>query len=139
MLIMLKIVKMIVMKKQRQSLGELLIVGFGGGIGGSLRYLLSLIPIIGYLPLMTVTINWLGAFLLALFGAYLTKNSSQLTRWQPFIGTGIIGGFTTFSTMILQFNQLLRNNLQVAWLYIILTVFGGILMVRLGQKVGRTV
>ena len=41
--------------------------------------------------------------------------------------------------MILQFNQLLRNNLQVAWLYIILTVFGGILMVRLGQKVGRTV
>ena len=127
------------MQKQRQFLSELLLVGLCGGIGGSLRYALSVIPIIGHLPLITMGINWLGASLLAMLGAYLAKNSNRLTRWQPVIGTGIIGGFTTFSTMILQFNQLLRNDVQVAWLYILLTVCGGVVMVTIGQYIGRII
>lgn len=127
------------MQKQRQFLSELLLVGFGGGIGGSLRYSLSLIPIIGHLPVITMGINWLGALLLAMLGAYLAKNSNRLTRWQPVIGTGIIGGFTTFSTMILQFNQLLRHDVFGAWLYILLTVCGGVVMVTIGQHIGRII
>lgn len=127
------------MQKQRQILSELLLVGLGGGIGGSLRYALSVIPIIGHLPIITMGINWLGALLLATLGAYLAENSNHLAQWQPFIGTGIIGGFTTFSTMILQFNQLLRNDVQVAWLYILLTVFGGVVMVTIGQHIGRRI
>ena len=125
------------MERQHNYLIELVIVGLGGGIGGSLRYILSLIPIIGHLFLITMGINWLGALLLAIFGAYLSQVSNQLSLWQPFIGTGIIGGFTTFSTMILQINQSASHNYLIAGGYVFFTIFGGIIMVNIGRKIGK--
>lgn len=36
---------------------ECLLVGLGGALGAMLRYLLSLLPVGGHLPLMTLSIN----------------------------------------------------------------------------------
>ncbi|MBZ5961309.1 fluoride efflux transporter FluC [Leuconostoc gasicomitatum] len=125
------------MERQHNFLIELVIVGLGGGIGGSMRYMLSLIPIIGHMFLITMVINWLGALLLAIFGVYISQVSKQLSLWPPFIGTGILGGFTTFSAMILQINQSASHNYLIAGGYVFFTIFGGIIMVNIGRKIGK--
>lgn len=87
-LIKSRFVKIEGMQKQSRFLTELIGVGIGGAIGGSVRYLLGLVPIIGAMPVMTMLINWVGTFLLASLGAYLAKRESRLQPWQTFIGTG---------------------------------------------------
>lgn len=138
-LIKSRFVKIEGMQKQSRFLTELIGVGIGGAIGGSVRYLLGLVPIIGAMPVMTMLINWVGTFLLASLGAYLAKRESRLQPWQTFIGTGVIGGFTTFSTMILQVNQQALISLTTAIIYVVLTIGGGLIMVKIGQKLGRKV
>ncbi|KAI3473430.1 hypothetical protein Pfo_030954 [Paulownia fortunei] len=127
------------MQKQSGFLTELIVVGIGGAIGGSARYLLGLVPIIGAMPVMTMLINWVGTFLLASLGAYLANRESRLQPWQTFIGTGVIGGFTTFSTMILQVNQQALTSMTNAIIYVVLTLGGGLIMLKIGQKFGRKV
>ena len=127
------------MQKQSGFLTELIVVGIGGAIGGSARYLLGLVPIIGAMPVMTMLINWVGTFLLASLGAYLANRESRLPPWQTFIGTGVIGGFTTFSTMILQVNQQALTSMTNAIIYVVLTLGGGLIMLKIGQKFGRKV
>lgn len=125
------------MKKQQHYLTELALVSFGGAIGGSLRYLLHFVPGIGPLPVMTMMINWSGTFLLACLGAYLAQRASRLASWQTFIGTGVIGGYTTFSTMILQYFQLTTIALVWAVGYLLLTIVGGLIFLRFGRWCGR--
>lgn len=125
------------MQKQQHYLTEMVIVSLGGGIGGSLRYLLHFVPGVGPLPVMTMMINWSGTFFLACLGAYLVQRASRLASWQTFIGTGIIGGYTTFSTMILQYFQLTTTSLVWAVSYLLLTVIGGLAFLRLGTWCGR--
>lgn len=127
------------MQKQSGFLTELIVVGIGGAIGGSARYLLGLVPIIGAMPVMTMLINWVGTFLLASLGAYLANRESRLQPWKTFIGTGVIGGFTTFSTMILQVNQQALTSMTNAIIYVVLTLGGGLIMLKIGQKFGRKV
>lgn len=106
-------------------------VALGGAVGGGLRFLLGQIPLIGSLPWMTMLINWLGAFCLAFLGTYLSENDSPFKPWESVIGTGVLGGFTTFSTMILNYYQ---ESLWVGIIYLLATVVGGMIMVRIGQQ-----
>lgn len=125
------------MQKQYHYFTEMGIVSLGGGIGGSLRYLLHFVPDIGQLPVMTMFINWSGTFFLALLGAYLTQKTSQLAAWQAFIGTGVIGGYTTYSTMMLQYFQLAQMHVAWALGYLLLTVVGGLVLLPMGNRCGR--
>ncbi|QEA47152.1 CrcB family protein [Leuconostoc lactis] len=125
------------MQKQQHYLTELVLVSLGGGVGGSLRYLLHFVPGIGPLPVMTMVINWSGTFLLACLGAYLAQRASRLANWQTFIGTGMIGGYTTFSTMILQYFQLTAAHIAWALGYLLLTIVGGLICLRFGSWCGR--
>lgn len=75
---------------------NILLVGIGGGIGASLRALLGdrvkrkwKRPF----PLATFLINVTGSFLLGMIIHYHSNDS-----WRIFLGTGLMGGFTTFST-----------------------------------------
>lgn len=124
------------MQKQYHYLTEMGIVSLGGGIGGSLRYLLHFVPGIGQLPVMTMLINWSGTFFLALLGAYLAQKVSRLAGWQAFIGTGVIGGYTTFSTMMLQTFQLAQTQPMFAVSYLLLTLVGGLVLLRAGHRCG---
>lgn len=73
------------------------LVAVGGAIGASLRYgLTAWFPDAGSgFPWTTFTINLVGSFLLALLPALTVVRRNP--RLPPFLGTGILGGFTTLS------------------------------------------
>lgn len=103
----------------------------GGGIGSLLRYLLSA-RVGNHWGIMTV--NLLGAFLIgAVYGLCLQLlNLSSETK--AFIITGMLGGFTTFSTFMLDFGLLMNQQKYAeACLYLAGSVLLGILFLYLGM------
>lgn len=75
-------------------------VAAGGAIGASGRFAISLaMQSFGLraFPFATLTVNILGSFFLGLLLAYAQQQSlSETTRL--FLGVGLLGAFTTFST-----------------------------------------
>ena len=49
----------------------------------------------------TLTINLIGSLLLGVLMALILDIWSHTRYVRPFVGTGLIGGFTTFSTFVL--------------------------------------
>ncbi|MCB2128649.1 MAG: fluoride efflux transporter CrcB [Rhodobacteraceae bacterium] len=80
----------------------LLQVALGGAIGASGRYLTNVaaMRLIGPgFPWGTVAVNILGSFLMGVVVVALAHRDA--TRLAPFLMTGILGGFTTFSAFSL--------------------------------------
>ena len=72
-----------------------LLVAFGGAIGSVLRYSASVF--FGARPLTTFAVNISGAFLIGLLAATTVDAKTRLA-----FGTGLLGGFTTFSAWQLE-------------------------------------
>ncbi len=113
----------------------LLIVFLGGGLGSSLRYLISLF--IGksdgiHFPTATFIVNVLGCFCIGLVAGLLNKFKVNEV-YALFLITGILGGFTTFSSFAIEFVQLWKNNqTTLALLYVLFTNFVGIAFAAFG-------
>ena len=59
---------------------------------------------------------------------------------RPFLGIGVLGGFTTFSTYSLELRDMLATDAVVlAALYAVGTVLAGLLAVRVGAAIGQLV
>ena len=109
-----------------------LVVGAGGFLGSVARYLMGLIPV------PTIGINIIGAFLIGVISAYALKDTQFDPRLLLFLRVGICGGFTTFSTFSLDAVDMLRTGAYLpAVLYMVLSVVlclaatvGGQLLVR---------
>ncbi|MSS84040.1 CrcB family protein [Actinomycetaceae bacterium WB03_NA08] len=117
---------------------QLLLVAAGGGGGTAMRYGLS----VAFPGLATVLwINIVGAFILGLLTGWLSvRGFSQKIAMQLrlFIGTGMMGGFTTYSTFAVGISRLAtEGDIVTALLYGILTVCGGISAAFLGTVCGR--
>ena len=77
---------------------ECLLVGLGGALGAMLRYLLSLLPVGGHLPLMTLSINVVAALLMGFFTGCLDWHS-----WlDPQLGLLLRAGFSGLGIYILK-------------------------------------
>ncbi|TGD41837.1 fluoride efflux transporter CrcB [Pseudotabrizicola sediminis] len=77
-------------------------VALGGAIGASLRYLVQLgsLRLFGTgFPFGTLMINVAGSFLMGMLVVVLAEKGGM--RLAPFLMTGILGGFTTFSAFSL--------------------------------------
>lgn len=73
-------------------------VALGGALGAMLRYLVGVAVFrlwSGGFPLGVLTVNIAGSFLMGMF--VVAAAHKGLTHWGPFVMTGILGGFTTFS------------------------------------------
>ena len=80
----------------------LLTVAAGGAIGSSLRYLVnvSAMRLFGpAFPWATLPVNVIGSFLMGALVVWFANR--DLMRLAPFLMTGILGGFTTFSAFSL--------------------------------------
>ena len=115
------------------------VVALGGIIGSLARYgLAEAFPHgPGEFPGSTFAPNVLGWFLIGVLLARLTPRSHPLLR--PFLGTGILGGFTTFSTFAVDTEKLLHGHVVVALVYYFGTVVAAMLAAALGEwgRLGR--
>lgn len=113
----------------------------GGAIGAAGRYLIGVMAfrLLGPgFPWATLTVNILGSFLMGLTIVVFALRFSSSQEMKTFLVTGILGGFTTFSTFSLDFATLLeRKENTLALLYLgssvvlsILGLFAGLALAR---------
>lgn len=117
-------------------------VALGGAIGASLRFIsgVAMMRLTGptEFPLAILTVNVIGSFLMGVF--VVTAAQRGLTHFSPFIMTGILGGFTTFSAFSLEtVNLIERGQTGQAALYIALSVGLSIAALLLGLLIARGV
>jgi CrcB protein len=117
------------------------VVFLGGGLGAALRHGINLAAArtIGTaFPYGTLFINVLGSLCMGLIVEYFALKSGLSQRWLLFITTGILGGFTTFSTFSLDTALLYeRGELAAAALYVIASVAVAIAALFAGMSVVR--
>ncbi|MBT2601499.1 CrcB family protein [Bacillus sp. ISL-53] len=117
------------------------LVGVAGTLGAILRYLIgvSLFTNSSF-PYATLSINLFGSFLLAWLTTRLFKKTSLSSTLTTAIGTGFVGSFTTFSTLSIETVKLFQNgDILLGGLYVFVSIFGGLLMSRLGFNVSKEV
>lgn len=113
-------------------------IGLMGALGAVTRYLTAEWVARwwhGRLPLATLLINLAGAFALGLVTGIFAQPVQQSTRL--LLGTGFLGGFTTFSTLSYESLTLFRRGeTRVAWLNVGVSLVGGLALAALGLWLG---
>ncbi|MCX8007069.1 MAG: fluoride efflux transporter CrcB [Coriobacteriia bacterium] len=122
---------------------DVLIVAVGGGVGAAARYALG-----GWLadrfgpafPWHTFVINVTGSFLLGVLLALSVERGLVPQEWRIALGTGVLGGYTTFSTLAYESIALAQ---QGSYALGLANMFGsgavGLLAAWLGLVVGRVI
>lgn len=85
------------------------VVAVGGGIGAAARYAAALAwptPTGGF-PWTTFWVNAAGCAVIGVFLVLITEVLTVHRLVRPFFGTGVLGGFTTFSTYAVDIQRLL--------------------------------
>ncbi|MFE0454421.1 fluoride efflux transporter CrcB [Streptomyces sp. NPDC058914] len=84
------------------------VVAVGGGLGAVARYAASLWwpARTGGFPWTTFWVNVVGCAVIGLFLVLITEALTPHRLVRPFFGTGVLGGFTTFSTYAVDLQQL---------------------------------
>ena len=107
-------------------------IATGGATGAAARYLIgqSWPTPAGAFPVTTLAINVLGCALIGVLMVLITDVWSRQRLIRPFLGTGVLGGFTTFSTYTLDMQRLVAGaHAGTALLYLSLTPIGALLAV----------
>lgn len=93
---------------------ELAAVAAGGAIGATLRWAIG-VWLMGRtssgFPWHTMLVNLSGAFLIGVLMAFSMEKGALSGDWRLFLGTGVLGGFTTFSTLSYESIALMQDGL----------------------------
>jgi fluoride exporter len=107
-------------------------ISAGGVLGALARYGLSTAWPHGPtgFPWATWTINVSGCFLIGVLMTLITHRWPHHRLTRPFFGVGILGGYTTFSTSVVDVQQLAAHGAAgIAVLYLAATIPGALLAV----------
>src|ERR1700681_696355 len=121
-----------------------LYVFLGGGLGAMLRHGVNLLaarlfPALGF-PVATLTVNVTGSIVMGVLAAIFAFKGGGPQHWRLFLTTGILGGYTTFSSFSLDVALLYeRGDLVSAALYILASVALSILGILLAMPITRQV
>jgi len=117
-------------------------VGIGAALGGIVRLLISQLVIAragaSYGFYATLCINVSGSFLIGLVVQTVQARAMISPLWRPFLVTGVLGGYTTFSTFSLEALSLATDGLALTSLfYVAASVVLGIAAAFGGIATGR--
>jgi CrcB protein len=113
-------------------MNNLLAVALGGAAGSVLRYAVQA-GLRGAFPWGTLAVNLLGSLLIGVCAGWSERTGAAWVR--PWLMTGFLGGFTTFSAFSLENVALLREGrLGVAAAYAGTSVVAGILLAFVGYN-----
>jgi fluoride exporter len=112
-------------------------VAVGGAVGALARYGLARgIPWDGSgFPWATFVTNVVGCLVIGALVVWLVERGSAPDWVRPLLVTGVLGGFTTFSTFALEVRDLLAvGNGAIASIYVIATLVAGIAAVAVMRR-----
>jgi fluoride exporter len=116
----------------------LAIIAAGGAVGAIARDLVSqALPGVGF-PVGTFMVNLSGCLLIGVLMVSIIEVWRPHRLVRPFLGVGVLGGYTTFSTYSVDTLRLIQDgNAGLAVTYFIGTAVGALLAVQLGVLLGR--
>ncbi|HSO65110.1 MAG TPA: CrcB family protein [Ornithinibacter sp.] len=120
----------------------LAVVALGGVIGSLGRYAVgALLPhVAGEFPWATLVVNVSGAFAMGLLVAFLVDRPGIHRLARPFLGVGVLGGWTTFSALAVDVVQLgAADEVTLTIAYIGATFLVGTLAIGAGTAVGQRI
>jgi fluoride exporter len=120
--------------------GVLVAIGAGGGVGSVARYEVALAmphgP--GGFPSATFLVNVTGSLALGVLMTFVVERWPPTRYVRPFVGIGICGGYTTWSTFMTDSTLLLRDgHLAMAIGYLAATLVCGLAATIAGIGLGR--
>ena len=130
---------------------EVAVVALGGVLGALARFAVSLgVPHTdpAAWPWGTFVVNLLGCLVLgvvldvvdARHGDWVAERPRRARLARPFLASGVLGGFTTFSTFSVEAVGLAREgSVGVAVLYAVSSAVLGVLAVVIGRRIGAAV
>lgn len=104
-------------------------VAAGGAVGTALRWGVgSAWPVAaGTFPFTTLMINLVGSALIGVVIVLCLDRDPARPLMHSLLGTGLLGGFTTFSTFAVESTELLRTaHVGIAAVYVVGSVVGGL-------------
>ncbi|APX66981.1 fluoride efflux transporter CrcB [Sphingomonas sp. gentR] len=121
-------------------MSPLFLVMLGGALGSGARYWTGRQMLDAFgpdFPYGTLTVNWVGGLLMGLLAGVLARTGGT-EGWRLFIGVGILGGFTTFSSFSLDTITLIeRGQITVALGYVALSLLGSLAALWAGLSITR--
>jgi CrcB protein len=120
----------------------LAVIAAGGMLGASARYgMARWLPVApGHFPWATFWTNLSGSFVIGLVLVLALERLPPNRYVRPFVATGVLGAYTTFSTYEVETALLLKDGHAVTALtYLLGSVAAGLLLVYAGMVLGRRV
>ncbi len=121
---------------------NLFIVGMGGFVGSSLRYLTGIwilrLTSEHPFPFATLVVNVLGCFLIGFLGGFGEGRQFFSESLKLFLMVGLLGGFTTFSAFGHETMQFVRTDqISFVLLNVFLQLFLGLAAAGLGYSLSK--
>ena len=116
-------------------------IAAGGALGAPARYAIgeALHASPGTFPWATFLINVTGCLAIGFLAIVLTSRATH-PLLRPFLVTGFLGAYTTFSTFAVDVDVLGKDgHVAIAAAYVVASISVGLLAVAAGLRVGRAV
>ena len=124
----------------RHTASVLAVIALGGMIGALARYQIGIswpTPAGGF-PAATLVINLTGCLVIGVLLVTITERWTPHPLLRPLLGTGVLGGFTTFSTFAVDLRALIDSwQAATALAYLLATSIGAVAAAALGMAMAR--
>jgi CrcB protein len=119
----------------------LVFVMVGGALGSGARYLTGRAALALFgpgFPYGTLAVNLVGGLLMGALAGLLARATGGGEAWRLFVGVGVLGGFTTFSSFSLDVVTMIERGAPgTALFYALLSVIGAVLALFAGLMMTR--
>lgn len=120
---------------------QLVLVMLGGALGAAGRFWIgeALLRKLGSgIPWGTLAVNLAGSFAAGFVAIWLEGRGGSAIYWRALVLVGLLGGLTTYSTLMVETMLMARAQRDAAVLgYMLATLLGGVLLVWAGVRVAE--